>query len=100
MFELVERPDAKVLKGRWVIKIKRNPDHSIDRYKARYVAKGFLQEYGVNYYDTWAPTAHFATVRMLFARAAIENLEVRHIDIKCAYQVCIFEWRLRNGCLP
>ena len=85
VFELVERPIDKVLKGRWVFKIKRNPDHSIDRYKARYVAKGFLQEYGVNYYDTWAPTAHFATVRLLFARAAIEDLEVRHIDIKCAF---------------
>ena len=83
VFELVERPDAKVRKGRWVFKIKRNLDHYIDRYKARYVAKGFLQEYGVNYDDTWPPTAHFATDRLLFA--AIEHLEARHIDIKCAF---------------
>jgi hypothetical protein len=77
VFVLVPRPPDKVLKGRWVFKIKRNPDHSIDRYKARYVAKGFLQEFGVNYHDTWAPTAHLATVRLLFARAAIEDLEIR-----------------------
>jgi hypothetical protein len=85
VFVLVPRPPDKVLKGRWVFKIKRNPDHSIDRYKARYVAKGFLQEFGVNYHDTWAPTAHLATVRLLFARAAIEDLEIRHLDIKCAF---------------
>ena len=65
--------------------VKRNPGHSVDRYKASYEAKGFLQEYGVTYYDTWAPTANFATVRLLFARAAIEDLDVRHIDIKCAF---------------
>jgi hypothetical protein len=85
VFTLVARPHDKVIKGRWVFKIKRNPDHSIDRYKARYVAKGFLQEFGVNYHDTWAPTAHLATVRLLFARAVIEDMEVRHIDIKCAF---------------
>ena len=56
VFDLVQRPsDARVLEERWVFKVKRNPDHSVDRYKARYVAKGFLQEFGVNYYDTWAP---------------------------------------------
>ena len=39
----------KVFKGKWVFKIKRGPKGEILRYKARWVVKGYEQQYGINY---------------------------------------------------
>ena len=49
--------EMKVIRNKWVLKIKRNYDNSIARYKARLVAKGFVQPYGINYKETFNPIA-------------------------------------------
>ena len=52
---LVPRPkDKNVLKGRWVYKVKLGPNGEVLRYKSRFVIKGYLQKYGIDYLDTWA----------------------------------------------
>jgi hypothetical protein len=85
-FELVPRPvGSPVISGKWVLKIKRGPSGEIERYKARYVARGFTQVEGVDFFDTWAPVGSYATLRVLFSVAAVEDLEMRHIDIQCAF---------------
>ena len=70
---------------KWVFKIKRFPDGSVHRYKARLVAKGFSQRPGLEYDETFASTLKWATLRIIFAIAAIENLEVESIDFSTAY---------------
>jgi hypothetical protein len=86
VFELVDRPkNANVVKCKWILKIKRKPDGSVDKFKARLVAKGFSQERGVDYFDLWSPTGHHATLKCLFVYALQNSLQVRHIDIKCAF---------------
>jgi len=71
--------------SRWVFKIKKNPDGSVDRYKGRLVAKGYAQKHGVDYTDTFAPTARFAALRTIIALAAIEDWELESIDISTAF---------------
>ena len=54
-WELVNRPPgASVVSCKWVFIVKYKPDGSVDRYKARLVARGFTQVYGVDYAETFS----------------------------------------------
>lgn len=82
----VQRPcSIKVVDTRWVYKIKWSNDKREVKFKSRLVARGFSQEYGVNYFDTYAPVVKSSSVRMLMAIAARCNLKVQQIDIRNAY---------------
>jgi hypothetical protein len=70
---------------KWVFKIKRNPDGSIARYKARLVARGFTQEHGIDYTETFAPTVKFSTIRVILALAAFHDWEVEQLDVVTAF---------------
>lgn len=73
-WELVDRPrDRKVIGVKWVYKTKLNPDGTISKHKARLVVKGYSQQAGIDYGDTFAPIARHDTIRTLIALAAQER---------------------------
>ena len=76
-WELVERPkDRKLVSCKWVFKVKHNADGTVDRYKARLVARGFTQTEGVDYHDTYAPVVKMTSIRVLLSIVAIHDLEL------------------------
>ena len=85
-FELVQLPPGRrAIGSRWVFRVKRNADGSIERYKGRLVAKGFSQRPGFDYNETFAPTPKWASIRAILALAALEDLELESVDISSAY---------------
>ena len=65
-----------MLSRKWVYKLKRNDDNVILRYKARWVVKGFMQQYGTDFDETFASVIKPMAFRILFALAAFLDLEV------------------------
>ena len=76
---------CNVINARWVFKWKADKTGKIVKAKARLVAKGFKQKkYGVDYLETFSPTANAASQRLLVALASKYNLELLHWDIEQA----------------
>lgn len=65
---------ANLITSKWVFTIKTKDDGTLERFKARLVARGFSQKFGVDYTETFAPTVRMATLRAFFAIVACEDL--------------------------
>ena len=67
---------------KWIYKIKTRSDGSIERYKARLVVKGFTQEHGIDYEETFAPVACILFVHTLLAIDAASKWDLFQMDVK------------------
>ena len=85
-WDVVERPPGKNIVGcKWVLHIKKDAEGRIDKYKARLVARGFTQVYGVDYTETFAPVAKLASLRTILAMAAREDWPIEVFDFNSAF---------------
>jgi len=78
-------PERSVIKSRWVYKLKRGSENEIQRFKARFVAKGFSQKPGIDFDETYAPVVKYDSLRTILAIAAAEDLEISQLDVKTAF---------------
>lgn len=89
---LIEKPtNQRVIDNKWVFKVKKNPDDTVDRYKARLVCRGFNQEHRIDYMETFAPVVRFDSLRTILAIAAKKKMHMLQFDIKTAFLNCDFE---------
>lgn len=85
-WRLVELPKGRKPIGlKWVYKVKRNPTGKIVKYKARIVAKGYVQKQGVDYEEVFALVARIETVRVILALAGTNGWKFHHLDMKSVF---------------
>ena len=85
VFELTNLPEGKkTIDSKWVYTTKENLD-GFKRYKARFVARGFSQKRGIDYGETFSPTANITSIRILMQMVVQYDLIVHQMDVKTAY---------------
>ena len=68
-----------------VLKDKLHTDGTVARKKARVVLRGFEQQQGIDYHETFTSVIRYNTLRALLAKAAVEDLEIDHMDVDTAF---------------
>ena len=86
VWELVELPpNKKVIGSKWIFKRKMNADGTLERYKARLVAQGCTQIFGLDYEETFSPVVRFESIRCLLAMATQHKLCLHQMDVSTAF---------------
>lgn len=89
---LVPRPkDKNVIGTKWVYRNKLDENGEVTRNKARLVFKGYAQEEGIDYGETFSPVARLEGVRTLLSYSAYKGFKVYEMDVKFAFLNGILE---------
>lgn len=77
--------DANVVTGKWIFQHKLNSDGSLARYKARWMVRGFTQQPGVDYGDTFSPVIKPTTIRVVLSIVVSSSWPIHQLDVKNAF---------------
>ena len=88
VWDIVPRPKGKsIVTSNWIYKIKHAADGSIEKYKERFVARGFSQKEGIDYEETFAPIARYTSIRSILCYGCNDEME----DTPNGCQYCFLE---------
>jgi len=73
------------LTSRWLYKIKYAADGSIEKHKTRFVVRGFSGVEGIDYDETFAPTARYTSIRSIMAIATKMGWKIHQKDVKTSF---------------
>jgi hypothetical protein len=83
---LAKLPEGrKTVGSKWIFKKKIGKDGQVERYKARLCAKGYTQEKGIDYNETFAPVLKYKSMRIILSLVAIRDLELKQMDVQTAF---------------
>jgi hypothetical protein len=86
VWEIVLRPEGKsVVTSKWIYKIKHAADGNIEKYKARFVVRGFSQKEGVDYEETFSPVTRYTSIRTIISLASVMGWRLHQMDVKTTF---------------
>ena len=86
VWEIIPRPsDKSVVTSKWIYKIKHVVDGSIDKYKERFILRGFSQKEDIDYEETFAPTARYTTIISLVSLVPTMGWNIHQMDVTTAF---------------
>lgn len=74
-----------LISTKWVFTLKRDSNNNVIKWKARLVARGFKQRYGIDFNLTYSPTLNIDALKLIIAFAAKFSWDIMQLDIKAAY---------------
>ena len=91
-WEIVPRPvDKSMVGSRWIYKVKQVVDGSVEKYKARFVARVFSQIEGIDYEETFAPVARYSSIRSILSLSTQMGWRIHQMDVKTKFLNGIIE---------
>ena len=78
-------PNRRVIGSKWVFKRKVDANGAVERYKARLVAQGCTQKFGLDYEETFSPVVRFESIRLVVALVAQHKLQLHQMDVSTAF---------------
>eukprot|EP00253_Pinus_taeda_P024044 PITA_24044 len=86
VWDVVPRPENKsFVSSRWLYKLNKVVDDSVEKHKARFVARGFSQVEGINYDETFSPVARYSPTRSMLALSTQMGWKIHQMDVKTAF---------------
>nr|GEW76246.1 retrovirus-related Pol polyprotein from transposon TNT 1-94 [Tanacetum cinerariifolium] len=86
VWELVPQPDyVMIISLKWIYKVKHDEYDDLLKNKVRLVAKGYRQEEGINFEESFAPVAHIEAIRIFIANAVSKNMTIYQMEVKTAF---------------
>jgi hypothetical protein len=104
-WKLVKRSPGSITLGcHWLMSVKYHADHTIERFKARLVALGNHQKYGLDYDEIFSPVARYESLRLLLAISTIMDYHIHQMDVSTAFLHGELDeeiyMRQPEGCVP
>jgi hypothetical protein len=82
----VPRPkDKSMVSSKWIYKIKHAADGSVEKFKARFVARGFSQKEGIDYDENFSPVARYTSIRVIISLASVLGWKLHQMDVKTTF---------------
>ena len=92
VWEVVPRPDGKsVVTSKCLFKIKHREDGSVEKHKARFVTRGFSQNEGIDYDETFTSVARYTSIKTIIAIASTMGWKLHQMDVKTTFLNGIIE---------
>jgi hypothetical protein len=86
VWDIILRPKGKfVVTSKWIYKIKHAPDGSVEKYKARFVARGFSQVEGIDYEETFSLVARYTSICTIISLSTSMGWRLHHMDEKTTF---------------
>ena len=80
-----------VVTSKWIYKINHAADGSIEKYKARFVARGFSQKEGIDYEETFAPVVRYTSITSVLSLVAMMKWKIHQMDVKTTFSNGVVE---------
>ena len=74
-----------IVTSKWIYKIKHVADGSIEKYKARFIARGFSHKECIEYEEIFAPVARDTSIRTILAMATVMKWKIHQMDVKTTF---------------
>ena len=82
---VTRRQDIRPIGCRWIFAKKRNEHRQVVRYKARLVAMGFKQKFGVDFFETYSPVANMNSIRVVLAVVVANGFVTEQLNADTAF---------------